>query len=143
MPGLVPGIHVFQHARGQDVDGRIKSAHDGWCGDGRKNVIKIWGRNTSSNVQKVMWAVGEMGLPHERIDIGGGVGKNPQAAHLAMEPERPGRTRERKTASCSGNRIRSCVISPPSIKRRCSNLPICVLAPTPANGWTGNCPLPG
>jgi len=33
-------------------------------------VIKIWGRNTSSNVQKVMWAVGEIGLSHERIDIG-------------------------------------------------------------------------
>ena len=34
-------------------------------------MIKIWGRKTSSNVQKVMWAVGEIGLPHERIDIGG------------------------------------------------------------------------
>ena len=34
-------------------------------------MIKIWGRNTSSNVQKVMWAIGEIGLPHQRIDIGG------------------------------------------------------------------------
>jgi len=33
-------------------------------------MIKIWGRNTSVNVQKVMWAVGELGLPHERIDVG-------------------------------------------------------------------------
>jgi glutathione S-transferase len=49
-------------------------------------VIKIWGRNTSSNVQKVMWAVGEMGLPHERIDIGGQFGKNREAAYLAMNP---------------------------------------------------------
>jgi glutathione S-transferase len=53
---------------------------------GRKNVIKIWGRNTSSNVQKVMWAVGEMSLPHERIDIGGSFGKNREAAYLAMNP---------------------------------------------------------
>jgi glutathione S-transferase len=53
---------------------------------GRKNVIKIWGRNTSSNVQKVMWAVGEMSLPHERIDIGGPFGKNREAAYLAMNP---------------------------------------------------------
>jgi glutathione S-transferase len=49
-------------------------------------VIKIWGRNTSSNVQKVMWAVGEMSLPHERIDVGGAFGKNREAPYLAMNP---------------------------------------------------------
>jgi glutathione S-transferase len=49
-------------------------------------VIKIWGRNTSSNVQKVMWAVSEIGLPHERIDVGGPFGKNREAAYLAMNP---------------------------------------------------------
>ena len=49
-------------------------------------MIKIWGRNTSSNVQKVMWAVGELALAHERIDIGGPFGKNREAAYLAMNP---------------------------------------------------------
>jgi glutathione S-transferase len=49
-------------------------------------VIKIWGRNTSSNVQKVMWAIGEIGLPHERIDVGGAFGKNREPAYLAMNP---------------------------------------------------------
>jgi glutathione S-transferase len=49
-------------------------------------MLKIWGRNTSSNVQKAMWAVGEMGLPHERIDIGGPFGKNKEPAYLAMNP---------------------------------------------------------
>ena len=49
-------------------------------------MIKIWGRNTSSNVQKVMWAVGEIGLPHERIDVGGPFGKNREPAYLAMNP---------------------------------------------------------
>src|SRR5215471_969781 len=34
-------------------------------------MIKIWGRNSSSNVQKAMWAVGELKLEHERIDVGG------------------------------------------------------------------------
>src|SRR5262249_30660124 len=48
--------------------------------------MKIWGRTTSSNVQKVMWAIGEMGLKHERIDIGGPFGKNREAAYLAMNP---------------------------------------------------------
>ena len=49
-------------------------------------MIKVWGRNTSSNVQKVMWAVGEIGLSHERIDIGGPFGKNREATYLAMNP---------------------------------------------------------
>jgi glutathione S-transferase len=53
---------------------------------GEVSVIKIWGRNTSSNVQKVMWAIGEMRLPHERIDIGGAFGKNREPAYLAMNP---------------------------------------------------------
>lgn len=38
-------------------------------------MLKIWGRKTSVNVQKVMWAVGELGLPHERIDAGAAFGK--------------------------------------------------------------------
>ncbi len=49
-------------------------------------MLKIWGRKTSSNVQKVMWAVDEIGLPHERIDIGGPFGKNREPAYLAMNP---------------------------------------------------------
>ncbi|MGH6684452.1 MAG: glutathione S-transferase, partial [Pseudolabrys sp.] len=46
----------------------------------------IWGRNTSSNVQKAMWAVGELGLEHNRIDVGGAFGKNKEPAYLAMNP---------------------------------------------------------
>jgi glutathione S-transferase len=49
-------------------------------------MLKIWGRNTSSNVQKAMWAVGELELPHERIDIGGPFGKNKEPPYLAMNP---------------------------------------------------------
>ena len=49
-------------------------------------MIKIWGRNTSANVQKVMWAIEEIGLPHERIDIGGPFGKNREAEYLAKNP---------------------------------------------------------
>src|SRR5271169_348876 len=33
-----------------------------------------------------MWAIGEIGLPHERIDVGGAFGKNREAAYLAMNP---------------------------------------------------------
>ena len=49
-------------------------------------MLKIWGRNNSINVQKVMWAVGELALPHERIDIGGAFGKNKEPPYLAMNP---------------------------------------------------------
>ena len=49
-------------------------------------MIKIWGRNTSSNVQKAMWGVGELGLEHTRIDVGGAFGKNREPAYLAMNP---------------------------------------------------------
>jgi glutathione S-transferase len=49
-------------------------------------MIKIWGRNTSSNVQKAMWAVGELGLAHERIDVGGAFGMNREPKYLAMNP---------------------------------------------------------
>ena len=49
-------------------------------------MLKIWGRNTSSNVQKAMFAIGELKLPHQRFDIGGPFGKNREPAYLAMNP---------------------------------------------------------
>jgi glutathione S-transferase len=48
--------------------------------------MKIWGRNTSANVQKVMWALGELGVEAERIDVGGVFGQNRDAPYLAMNP---------------------------------------------------------
>jgi glutathione S-transferase len=49
-------------------------------------MLKVWGRASSSNVQKVMWAITEMNLPHERIDIGGPFGKNREKAYLDKNP---------------------------------------------------------
>jgi glutathione S-transferase len=49
-------------------------------------MLKIWGRKTSSNVQRVMWALGEIKLPHERIDVGGSFGKTKDPFYLAMNP---------------------------------------------------------
>jgi glutathione S-transferase len=49
-------------------------------------MLKIWGRNTSSNVQKVIWALGEMRVPFERLDVGGAFGKTKEPAYLAMNP---------------------------------------------------------
>ena len=49
-------------------------------------MLKIWGRNTSGNVQKVIWALAEMKLPFERIDVGGAFGKTHEPSYLAMNP---------------------------------------------------------
>lgn len=41
---------------------------------GRGDMLTIWGRANSANVQKPMWLIGELGLEHRRIDVGGPFG---------------------------------------------------------------------
>jgi glutathione S-transferase len=48
----------------------------------------VWGRATSSNVMKVLWGLGEMGLEFERIDVGGSFGKTDTPEYRAMNPTR-------------------------------------------------------
>ena len=49
-------------------------------------MLKIWGRRSSFNVQKVLWLVGELGLAHEHIPAGGGFGRLDEPAFLALNP---------------------------------------------------------
>ncbi|WP_299294215.1 glutathione S-transferase family protein [uncultured Tateyamaria sp.] len=49
-------------------------------------MLTIHGRATSSNVQAVMWAVAELGLAHERRDVGGAFGGTDTDAFRAMNP---------------------------------------------------------
>ena len=49
-------------------------------------MLKILGRNNSSNVQKVLWACAELGVAFEREDYGGQFGKTKDAEYLAMNP---------------------------------------------------------
>ena len=49
-------------------------------------MLKVYGRNNSVNVQKVMWTVGELGLEHDRIDAGGAFGKVDEDWYLKMNP---------------------------------------------------------
>ena len=49
-------------------------------------MLKILGRATSSNVQKVVWTCEELDLPFERTDIGGPFGGNDQPEYLALNP---------------------------------------------------------
>lgn len=48
--------------------------------------IKIWGRNDSSNVQKVLWCCGELGIEFDRVDVGGKFGGNKDKPYLDMNP---------------------------------------------------------
>jgi glutathione S-transferase len=49
-------------------------------------MLTVWGRKTSSNVQAVMWCVGELGLAFERHDVGHKYGGNDTPEFLAMNP---------------------------------------------------------
>ena len=49
-------------------------------------MLKVLGRTSSINVQKVMWLVGELGLDHERVDVGGPFGGTDTPEYLAMNP---------------------------------------------------------
>lgn len=49
-------------------------------------MLKILGRNTSSNVMKVLWLCDELGIEYDREDVGGAFGKNDQPDYLAMNP---------------------------------------------------------
>jgi len=49
-------------------------------------MLKVWGRRSSMNVQKVMWLIGELDLPHEHIPAGGSFGRLDEPAFLALNP---------------------------------------------------------
>lgn len=49
-------------------------------------MLRLIGRKSSSNVQKVLWCLDEIGLPYERTDLGGRFGGNDQPDYLALNP---------------------------------------------------------
>src|SRR5215207_2503034 len=54
--------------------------------EGAATMLKIWGRATSSNVQKVLWCCAELGIPFERVNLGGPYGGNRDTEYLALNP---------------------------------------------------------
>jgi len=48
--------------------------------------MRIWGRGSSFNVQKVLWLAGELGLNYEHIPVGGDLGGLDAPAFLALNP---------------------------------------------------------
>lgn len=51
-------------------------------------MITIYGRATSGNVQIAMWAIGELGLEHERLDYGGKFGLTDTPQYVSMNPNK-------------------------------------------------------
>jgi glutathione S-transferase len=49
-------------------------------------MLKILGRISSINVQKVVWCADELGLAYERVDVGGKFGGNDTPDYLAKNP---------------------------------------------------------
>ena len=51
-------------------------------------MLKVLGRATSANVQKVMWTIAEIGLEHERVDLGGAFGGLDGPDYARLNPNR-------------------------------------------------------
>jgi len=49
-------------------------------------MLKLWGRMSSINVQKVAWTLGELNLAHEQVDVGGRFGGLDSPEFLARNP---------------------------------------------------------
>ncbi len=49
-------------------------------------MLEIWGRKNSSNVIPVMWTVGELGLEHQRHNIGGSFGGDDSEEFRKLNP---------------------------------------------------------
>ncbi|CUH68057.1 Glutathione S-transferase GstB [Thalassovita gelatinovora] len=50
--------------------------------------MRLWGRTTSVNVQKVLWTLEELGLDYDRLDAGGAFGGLDTAEYAALNPTR-------------------------------------------------------
>ena len=53
-----------------------------------RDNLKLWGRATSINVQKVAWVIAELGIECERIDAGGSFGGLEDPKFAALNPNK-------------------------------------------------------
>lgn len=51
-------------------------------------MLKVWGRENSINVQKVLWCCEELALPYQRLDVGGPYGGLDTPEYLRLNPNR-------------------------------------------------------
>lgn len=49
-------------------------------------MLRIWGRSSSINVQKVLWCCEELDIRYQRVDVGGPFGGNSEPEYLRLNP---------------------------------------------------------
>jgi glutathione S-transferase len=59
-----------------------------WKAERGSEMLKVWGRTNSINVQKVMWTIAELGLPVERVDAGMAFGIVNEPWYAGLNPNR-------------------------------------------------------
>jgi glutathione S-transferase len=88
-------------------------------------MITLWGRRNSINVQKVLWALDEVGQPYEHVDAGGDAGGLDEPAFRAMNPH--GRVpviRDGEAAIWESNTIVRYLCSAYAPERLCPTSPV-------------------
>src|SRR5476651_1489081 len=63
-----------------------ESEHTAGGANEEKQMLKILGRSTSGNTQKVLWCCDELGIAYEREDVGREFGKNREPTYLGLNP---------------------------------------------------------
>ena len=101
-------------------------------------MLRVLGRGTSGNVQKVIWLLEELGSPYNREDYGRQFNNTQTEAYLALNPTARSRRWWTATSWC-GSRTRFCATSATSCPaaRRCIR-PNRRRAAGSSAGWTGN-----
>ena len=104
-------------------------------------MLKILGRGTSGNVQKVVWLLEELGQPYSREDYGRQFNNTQTEAYLQLESERQGADARRRRGGRLGIEHDSALYlqqARPAARRS--------IPPTPRRaarssaGWTGSSP---
>src|SRR5215471_5995055 len=102
-------------------------------------MLKVWGRRSSFNVQKVLWFLGELGLVYEHIPAGGSFGGLDELAFRAMNPQgRVPVVEDGEVAIWESHTI--CAIWPPATAGEVSGTTIRQKGRAWKAGWTGRRP---
>jgi glutathione S-transferase len=91
------------------ADAGIAATHSSWQLEStnrqetrEKNMLKLWGRISSINVRKVVFAAQLLELPFERIDAGASIRRRAHARLPGAQPERAGAAAGRRRLHALG-----------------------------------------
>src|SRR5262245_19677010 len=81
----VVGLNVCIQARPACFE-KPTTGHRPWHGRRGDPMLRVLGRATSGNVQKVVWRLEELGTPYKREDYGRQFNNTQDAAYLGLNP---------------------------------------------------------